>query len=286
MKHHLPFPHLKIKIPSLPSPNNNDNLTMEELIDQKITVKKINEISKNIWNKLLKKDDNYYRNMYDYILFNGYTDLKYTHRRQFDLNKRKNPLYISHIYANDNYVMKIFDYQCGTEQDFIIIKEMAFQMYASTLMKICNFKTPIIQKYGKFSVNIDESKTFGPNLEYDCVFYILMDKLKYITLHEKLQKLDIDSDNCEILSSKLNNLNKCLIDNGIYHNDYHIQNIMVSNNKSNDISKLDLGILDYGKSSNIQTEINEIEHNCDNLLRSKKMNEKIPKNYCPSQRKK
>ena len=90
---------------------------------------------------------------------------------------------------------------------------------------------------------------FLDNYTYDCIWLILMNKMNYKTLAEGVKDIDLDNkETCDNLSKKINNVRSCMEYNGLFHNDYHSENILIDTENDNRIGIIDFGLADTGNS--------------------------------------
>lgn len=247
--------------------SEKENASIDELINTRITNKTVHKLATYIDRTLLVKDINDSKKEYDNII-NNYEYIGTHGPRQFDIMEPNNPYYMSSVYINDKNVVKIFNYNCSNAAEFMIIKEMAYQMYASDLSDKCKFKVPLIKSYGKFNVK-DNSK-----YRYSCIFYIVMEKINFFKLNDALMKLNIDNNDkllCNKIATRLTELNTCLGNNDLHHNDYHKENIMINVLPNNDI---DIALIDYGNADSIMSE-KIWEYTCDKLIKIKEKEESL-----------
>ncbi len=236
--------------------NNNINMmNVPELIDQFLQ-NPVRNIAKDITSNMIQKQE-----IFENIL-NTYKLIATNDIKNFDINEPNNPKYKTYVYANQQQIAKIINYQCGSLAEYMIIKELAFQQYASELTRICDFETPLILDYGI-------AKASPKKYRFDCIIFIIMDKMLYDNLLHAVDKIDLnDERKCNNVANKLNEVNKCLEDNGLYHNDYHSNNVMLNVNSDGTFK---VGLIDYGEASNDYTSFKDWEYTC-NKLRDIKRN--------------
>lgn len=272
-------PTLKIQI------NNNDSNVhmnkreLKDILREKITpseilntsleiVDEINNISNNV--NLEMENIDFIQNN---IIAENLKPLVVHSRRQFDTGEQQQQLYYkSYIYDVSNIIVKIINYNCNPLSEYVIIKEIAAQKYARSLAVAdkCNFETPNILKIGKIPISkLPES---SQNIfEYNCIFFIAMNKLHYMTLKDYLINLKFDESNaedCNNLSEEINNVIKCLENNHLYHNDLHEENIFVNANESQNQTNVQpphIGILDYGNATEKSFRVTQPIYNCEML---------------------
>lgn len=176
------------------------------------------------------------------------------HEQNFKLNYR------AFTYKYNGKIIKIYNYNNDINLDALIIKEIAFQIYADTLD--CEFLVPSILNYGKI---ILDHNTNNSIFTYDTIFYIEMEYIEYDTLKKFINKLKINNIHniCNELSDKINSIIDCMEYYDIYHNDLHPDNILINYNKKNRIFKI--YIIDFGESSNSLIKFNEVKYNCQKI---------------------
>lgn len=225
---------------------DNTMLNAYTIADKK-HIGKLREYVDNIVSTLANVMDDDMHNRYTHIVKTY--DVLNTRRRSFE----NGPTYTSTVYSNSQHIAKVYVYEPNDYADFLIVKEIAYQQYAARLVGICNFKTPMIHQFGKYESG---GKT---------VFFIVMDKMKWANLASFIRKdkLGMRDALCARVSDKLNALNKCLQDNGLYHNDYHSENILLD--IDDDIR---VGLIDYGLSTSVPNSFDDKwVYNCDKLVR-------------------
>ena len=164
------------------------------------------------------------------------------------------------LYSDKNTIIKVINYQCDPHAEYIIIKELAFQIYSFHISQDCDFITPEILDFGKFKVNNEENIKF----HYNCVFYIHMVKINYPKLEDYIDWFKENPKDCKHIETKIDNINSCMNGKGIYHNDLHPGNILMNENENNEI-----GILDYGLATDTDEKIEFKKYGCDTLLGNK-----------------
>ena len=146
-----------------------------------------------------------------------------------------------YVYSDDDDIIKIYLYDCDNLSDYLLIKEVAMQIYSERIVgPKCDYDVPSIISYGKHILNetdnIDTSKT--------CLFFIKMTKILYNNLYNFVKSKEFNDTNCDKISTKINTISDCMKVNNLYHNDLHRENIMIDNSPNNNIS-----IIDYGRAT-------------------------------------
>jgi hypothetical protein len=227
-------------------------MDVHNLIDNYLTGQ-VNSIAKEIASNMIEKQD-----IFENII-NTYKLIATNEIKKFDINEPYNPKYKTYVYTNGKQIAKIINYECGNLAEYMIIKEIAFQQYASELTNICDFDTPMILDYGKAN---------STNNRFDCNIFIIMNKIVYDNLLNAVDRIDLNNINiCDSISNKLNTVNKCLEDNGLYHNDYHANNVMLNMNSDGNFR---VGLIDYGEASSNYTTFKDWEYTCDKLRNIKR----------------
>lgn len=155
--------------------------------------------------------------------------------RQFETCEFPAVKYISSVYVDSqNNIVKIVEYNNNFPcADFDLVKEVAIQRFVYDIIAPkCAFRTPRILRFGK--VGLDSSSG-----NYNCVFFIVMEKVVDPMLKTYL-KTASEEERIRV-NAKLTEINKCLSDNNIYHNDIHEENMMVGTDGS-------ITIIDWGRS--------------------------------------
>jgi hypothetical protein len=248
--------------------NENKNLktpvTPIQLLKKYISNKNILNIAEKIYKKINKKTNkNNLSNINNFInrinhgenIGNKISNhRKGKHEQNFKLNYR------AFTYKYNGKIIKIYNYNNDINLDALIIKEIAFQIYADTLD--CEFLVPSILNYGKI---ILDHNTNNSIFTYDTIFYIEMEYIEYDTLKKFINKLKINNIHsiCNELSDKINSIIDCMEYYDIYHNDLHPDNILINYNKKNGIFKI--YIIDFGESSNSLIKFNNVKYNCQKI---------------------
>lgn len=255
-----------------------DNRTLKDIIREKISPSELLDTSLEIADEINNISADIERQNVDFVQNNiiarNLTPMVVHARRQFDTGENTRSHYKSYIYDVNNMIIKIINYNCSPLSDYVIIKEIAAQKYAKTLSvpDKCNFETPNVFEIGRFSTSkLPESSQ--DIFEYNCIFFIIMNKLNYIRLKDYLQSSNFDYDeDCNQLSEEINQVIKCLEDNNLYHNDLHNENILVNTTKSKTTHVV--GILDYGNASEKPFKIKQPIYNCEMLTNIKNIGSK------------
>lgn len=267
-------PRLKIQI------NNNEfnyhmgQRTLKDILREKINpsellntsleiVDEINNMSNNIDLEIEKIDF-----IQNNIIAKNLKPLVVHARRQFDTGEKLPLYYKSYIYDVSNIIVKIINYNCNPLSEYVIIKEIAAQKYAESLAvaEKCNFETPNVLKIGR--IPISKLPELSQDIfEYNCIFFIAMNKLHYMKLKDYLLSSNFDESNtedCNNLSEEINHVIKCLENNHLYHNDLHEENIFVNATESEN-HKPHIGLLDYGNATEKSFRITQPMYNCEML---------------------
>jgi len=144
---------------------------------------------------------------------------------------------------------KVFAYSNNPilEPDNVLIKILSEVYYHIEFIKLqstCNFRVPKLIEYGFIRHNNDENIKID---EDEFIFYIKMedvDATPVTKLNELYDDTNVVLDKCIDIATEVNRINKCLLQNNIYHNDLHTDNVMIDKNG-------ELIIIDFGESSNI-----------------------------------
>ena len=244
---------------------------IEDIIDEKITEGPVKSIAKTMSRKI-KQDETSENNLnyLDYLLkIKTLKPIAFHKGRVFDAGIPRNPKYDTYVYDIDNtQILKIINCNCGAMESYMIIKELAYQKYAKNLSNTCNFETPNILDYGriKLSENMRKNKLyhdFLDNYTYDCIWIILMNKMTYKTLAEGVSKIDVNNrEICNNVSNKINTVRRCMEDNGLFHNDFHEENVLIDTENGNKI-----GIIDFGLADTEQSDFTKNwEYTCNKLI--------------------
>jgi len=233
--------------------SKTDNKTVLDMISD-INNTKIRELFLTV-NKNIHLNDG--KPFIQTVLENGVLISKHT-SRQF-ISSQSPPIFGNlYVYRYDNQIIKITNCDCDQPMaEFDIVREIAMQQYAYTIKDKCGFKVPNIINYGKEVISDNQ------NFRYNCFYYFTMDNITAKTLREYIETIDLDTT-CTPLVKKINDIYKCMIDNDLYHNDYHQENIMIDANN-------DINVIDYGLATHKLTSIEENEnpYDCAKLKASK-----------------
>lgn len=119
--------------------------------------------------------------------------------------------------------------------------EVVFQCYANNISRRLDFICPELYSWGKISNFQFEDDGY----EYCCLF-IIMKYIPGLTLAQSTY----NQETMKNIYEKVENANRAMISEGIYHNDLHRNNIIISDNSPSDNSPLpEIVILDFGEAS-------------------------------------
>jgi len=234
--------------------------SINDIIDDKIKSNRVKSIAKLMAIKI-KDDDNLENSLQnlDFLLnIPNFVQIVNHRGRVFNAGMLRNPKYDTAVYNIDNtQILKIINCECGEIESYMIIKELAYQQYAKDLSNSCNFETPTILNYGRIVLNTDIRKNpkyrdFLDNYTYDCIWFIVMNKMNYKPLSKGIADIDLDDkEKCNNLSEKINNVRTCMENNGLFHNDYHSENILIDTENDNKIGIIDFGLADTENSDKV-----------------------------------
>lgn len=211
--------------------------------------------------------------------------------RKFDIgNRNTSPEYVSFIFFNntENKMMKVVLFNENILGDYMVIREIVWQKYATKLSSKCNFKTPNIYNYGKHILDqnlkeILKSKIDNRYLQkYNCIWYFTMDKIEYPNLDKTVNDHPIITENeniCNSVSNKINKVNECLQTHELYHNDFNQNNVLLNYNDDNNEDS-EIGLIDYGE-ADYETKFGE-PWTCDLLKILRKKNTRKPPQSLPA----
>lgn len=198
--------NLKITVPET---NSSDDINEESVAGIDDTApQKIKDIYSAVEKELSKRKENH---AYKDFLENSY---------QISFHNRENEKSSIYKKNNKNQIMKVIEGSSQIEPN--IIREITMQKYAYNLRDTCDFDVPQIYKYGKILQ--------PPNVLY----YIIMEYIDAPTLSK--------TNKAKTLKEKTELVNDCLKRNKLFHNDYHIENILVGKNDK-------LSVIDYGRAT-------------------------------------
>jgi len=227
--------------------------SIKDIIVEKIKSNYVKSIAITMAEKI-KDDDNLENSLQnlDFLLNIPNFVQIVTHRgRVFNTGMLDNLKYDTYVYSIDNtHILKIINCNCDAMESYMIIKELAYQQYAKELSNTCNFETPTILNYGRIMLNENIRKNpkyrdFLDDYKYDCIWFIIMNKMNYQPLSKGVNDIDLDDKaTCNELSEKINNVRTCMETHGLFHNDYHAENILIDTENDNKIGIIDFGLAD------------------------------------------
>ena len=152
----------------------------------------------------------------------------------------------------ENTFTKTFVYSKYDDPQLVLVKilfEVYYHQKFYDLQDTCKFKAPKLIQYGyveNANEDIDLSNLF--------MFYIKMERIDAL----QVSKLTGDDaqEKCKEYRSKLVEINKCLQDNNLYHNDLHADNVMI--NREGDIAV----IIDFGEATDTLTKFDNFDKFC------------------------
>jgi tRNA A-37 threonylcarbamoyl transferase component Bud32 len=257
------------------SEDAKEETTIEDIINEKINSRAVKDIAKSMATKI--QDGNNLENSLGYLLkIQSLKPIVFHKGRIFDAGMPRNPKYDTYVYDIDNIqILKIINCDCGSMESYMIIKELAYQEYAHEISSKCDFETPDILDYGRITLTEDMRLKYSAVLEnytYDCIWFILMNKMNYKTLVEGVKTIDLtNEETCNNLANKINTVRSCMEQNNLYHNDYHEENILIDTNNK-------IGIIDFGLADTDPSDFTKSwEYTCNKLIDIKrKSNLKSP----------
>jgi serine/threonine protein kinase len=246
------------------SEDAKEETTIEDIINEKINSRAVKDIAKSMATKI--QDGNNLENSLGYLLkIQSLKPIVFHKGRIFDAGMPRNPKYDTYVYDIDNIqILKIINCDCGSMESYMIIKELAYQEYAHEISSKCDFETPDILDYGRITLTEDMRLKYSAVLEnytYDCIWFILMNKMNYKTLVEGIKDIDLtNEETCNNLSNKINTVRSCMEQNNLYHNDYHEENILIDTNNK-------IGIIDFGLADTDPSDFTKSwEYTCNKLI--------------------
>ena len=152
----------------------------------------------------------------------------------------------------ENTFTKTFVYSKYDDPQLVLVKilfEVYYHQKFYDLQDTCKFKAPKLIQYGyveNANEDIDLSNLF--------MFYMKMERIDAL----QVSKLTGDDaqEKCKEYRSKLIEINKCLQDNNLYHNDLHADNVMI--NRDGDIAV----IIDFGEATDTLTKFDNFDKFC------------------------
>jgi tRNA A-37 threonylcarbamoyl transferase component Bud32 len=156
-------------------------------------------------------------------------------------------------------VIKLYEYE-NDSLDVVFAYEAYIQDAAYKISHDCGVQIPEVYAYGKYI----------PANKGGFCFFIVMQKIDFVSLHEYLTKNAVHHILCEGIARKINEVNDCLNQKGIRHGDLNVGNIFINSrpdaNRSSDNS-LDIALIDFGQAGP-SSPINHIDENysCDKII--------------------
>jgi len=221
-----------------PELKKSTELSVEELLHNSIKTPEILDIAMEIATNITQ-ESTYIKNVIDKINNSNNRPISLHKNRIFEESVETRYYVDIYVYSDDDDIIKIYLYDCDNLSDYLLIKEVAMQIYSERIVgPKCDYGVPRIISYGKHILNetdnIDTSKT--------CLFFIKMKKILYNNLYNFVKSEEYNETNCDEISTKINTISTCMKLNNLYHNDLHRENIMID--KYNNIS-----IIDYGRAT-------------------------------------
>jgi hypothetical protein len=279
-KSRLSLPRLSLdtqSIDSLSSLEDTLEPTLDKLIEKRLFPKtqpfnekaaqEIGDIMREIYNNVVSENPETCKAFLQDQIENHCGKLTGHQQRSFEIDTSdynvRVPQYIAYTCITPDYVLKLINCEDNIFSTFMVLKEIAFQIYASKLSSICSVDIPQIEKYGRVINDIDRDK-----FRFSTLWYIQMSRIQYANLQSQIGSEDIIS-NCDEIARRINDVIDCLGNNGIYHNDHHPENIFLDKDGK-------IGLIDYGISETYNSKIYEDKwrYNCDKLSRRKGGNHK------------
>ena len=214
-----------------------------------------------IYMEVLQQMGNVSESTKDYILSFLPRNPLSRHKREFDINVRSPPRFISFVYmdTNDrsNKIIKLYNYKgypCN-ECDDLIVNEIAAQIYAEKFVRCKDksgkrarkdrVKVPTIYNYGKFR-NQNKSETYP----YNAFFFVVMENISDFSQLRDLPKHNLSPEICQNIRQSVDNATQCLVDNDFFHNDLHRENVFIDLNNTEDVAFIDFGKTEIGENAN------------------------------------
>lgn len=157
-----------------------------------------------------------YRNKPDSFITNIYVD------------NRADPRYLYKCYFFPNKIINIM----------FFLHEIVMQKYTKSFSSSCEVKIPEIYDFYLCDINdvmqtIDDK--ISPNGYYNKVMII---KMEYLRGFDNFNKFAINNaTSCTSQKDKLNKLTDCLNSHGLFHDDFHVENVMM--NDAGEIALID-----------------------------------------------
>jgi serine/threonine protein kinase len=247
------------------SEDAKEETTIEDIIDEKINSRAVRAIAKSMATRIQHGNNNLENSLGYLLKIQPLKPIAFHKGRIFDAGMPRNPKYDTYVYDIDNIqILKIINCDCGSMESYMIIKELAYQEYAHEISSNCDFETPNILDYGRITLTEDMRIKYSDVLEnytYDCIWFILMNKMNYKTLVEGIKDIDLtNEETCNNLSNKINTVRSCMEQNNLYHNDYHEENILIDTNNK-------IGIIDFGLADTEPSDFTKSwEYTCNKLI--------------------
>jgi hypothetical protein len=233
--------------PDITGRTTNNN-ALAELISDFKTLNHDKEELLEVANSVYQSEYNNQESVYEFIRNTIETcgkPIAVHQRKQFDI--LPHPRYSMFVYKdrNKNTAIKIYNYECTPEADFAILQEIVWQKYAERISNICQMKTPTIIQYGRC-----KNEKLSENFMYNCFFFIEMEWMDMPTLDKQYDNINGNAEKCNSVADRINGVQQCMEDKGLYHNDFHHQNVLLDFNGTNR-NNINVGVLDYGRSGSV-----------------------------------
>jgi hypothetical protein len=268
------FPSQGLSIDSQNSDFSSQGSTMEptlaELIDKRLFPKsqpfnekaaqEIKDIMLEIYHNVETANPASAKSFLDDQMASQCGKLRGRHQRTFEIDTTEYsvspPRYIAYTCITPDNVLKLINCENDIYSTFMVLKEIAFQIYASKMSSICSVDIPKIENYGRVVNDIDREK-----FRFSSLWYIQMSRIEYANLQSQIGNEDVVAG-CNEIARRINEVIDCLANNGLYHNDYHPENIFLAKDGK-------IGLIDYGISETYNTKIyeNNWRYDCDKLTR-------------------
>lgn len=173
----------------------------------------------------------------------------------------KNGVFATSIFIESpKYLYKCYYFPENIGNILFFLHEVIMQKHAKMFGNACKMKIPEIYDFYMCDITDElRNKESKINSDMNKVFVIQMEYLQgFRNFSEYLSE-------CNNKKEKLNNLTQCLMKNGMYHNDFHINNVMINDRE-------ELALIDFADFMPYETNFYNTDFYCDakgNLAKEK-----------------
>jgi serine/threonine protein kinase len=208
-------------------------------------------------------------------IFTTYIQFPMRGVRKFDIGEPKNPIYRTQMFVNPNNktIVKVFNYPHNTLADFAIIREISYQIRAHEIavnpnnLQSRSWYVPKIFHFGKLVTGITSptASVFHSSFQFDTFAFIQMEYIQFSPLKSYIMTTPLLSPQMyDKLAKCINMANDELIKHSLYHNDLHLENILIDPNWTT-TNTLKIIIIDYGSAGTIYSSFSDWKYTGEKL---------------------